>query len=543
VDRLILFYSTFWEYNLPVMVDISLIVFTIVLIRGTVLIYTNSSRDKLVNYAVSFIFLTMLAAAGFWFVKVRPPQYYFLSKAFALFPGIGTIRNYITKLCMIIIIGDIVFLIFRRRKTKKAKHTPKLRGTRPQEKGILIGYQDNTVLPAHIRKYASAAKKKIILPWNRLARGTTVFGDMGCGKSRLMLLLEESIRKKYPKIPILIHDPKGDWLKTCYNPETDLIFAPFDERSCGWDIWKDFQLHPELRHLIIASAIDSHTSKNDPYWGISATHLLKDVSRLESLIFAKNALRAKKDQNEDNKTFQSTFDVAMTGFRDIVTVALDGKDGGKVIKEFLNHPGRIFLLNNPTCSEEQHGALALMLAAFFLQAISFEDVADENELRAAAFIDEALTFHLPTAVERAVYSQSRSKGLAVFNAGQRIPDKNQGESGLWARQACHIFGMRVSDMGTREMLSKRTGDIILEEENKSETKGEKNNSTTATKTERKYKVMAPTDFGSLANREFILFHESGIASAKTVNVNINELKIAPLQYKCRDDVADFMEDM
>ena len=66
------------------------------------------------------------------------------------------------------------------------------------------------MLPNHIREFSSKSSDHLFLSYDRLSRTTTILGDMGCGKSRLLYLIENDIRKRYPDIPILIHDPKGE---------------------------------------------------------------------------------------------------------------------------------------------------------------------------------------------------------------------------------------------------------------------------------------------------------------------------------------------
>jgi len=118
-----------------------------------------------------------------------------------------------------------------------------------------------------------------------------------------------------------------------------------------------------------------------------------------------------------------------------------------------------------------------------LKAISMPDV-DENSLRAAIIVDEALTFHLPAEVERAIYSQSRSKGLCIIASAQRLPNKNYGERGMWADQANNIFAMRISDLETRRLFSQRIGQILYNEKQHSISIGDKNTSTTDSEVEK-----------------------------------------------------------
>jgi hypothetical protein len=400
---------------------------------------------------------------------------------------------------------------------------------------------NKSVLPSIAQQFYDRDNEPVLIAYDRLSRGITALGDMGSGKSRLLSAIEAGIRKQYPDIPILIHDPKGEWLRTCYNPETDLIFAPHDGRSCGWKIWEDFKAHPELRHSLLTTAVESHHSGNsDRFWSDSALQLLKTVIAQPNVELGKKLLEFKKFENADDKTFQSIYATASLSFRDIATIDYISKNRpAKTIDELLQHKGRIFLLNNPSCATEQQSALTLMLSAFLLQAISQPDL-PEPQLRAAVFIDEALTFHLPSDVERVVYSQSRSKGLCIVAAAQRLPDSNYGERGMWANQAYHYFAMRVSDLKTRETLSQRTGKIIFSEEQTSKS----DNGTTKSDVERQHSAILPESFGTLSPREFILFHPAGIAPGIVVNVPGEQRDdIKTIQYTPQDAALEFLSDI
>ena len=249
----------------------------------------------------------------------------------------------------------------------------------------------------------------------------------------------------------------------------------------------------------------------------------------------------RRDANEQDKTFQSILATLLIGFRDLAAIELMDcvKGNPKTIDDFLKHPGRIFLLNNPCCSAEQHGALTLLLTAFLLRSLSLPDV-NQNRLQAAVFIDEALTFHLPAELERTVYSQSRSKGLCIVASAQRLPDSHHAERGGWSGGAAHLFGMRVSDMATRSSLSQRLGNMTYAEEQHSVSRG-KDTTKTSSEVQRQHLVLAPEDFGTLKNRQFVLFHEAGIAPGEVIE-NSEQQKdgIPTIEYLERKDVVEFM---
>jgi len=256
---------------------------------------------------------------------------------------------------------------------------------------------------------------------------------------------------------------------------------------------------------------------------------------------ARDLLLKKKESKTQDKTFLSIYSTALIGFRDIISTELGSRRSGRsfTIKQLLDWKGRIFLLNSPVCAEEQRGPLTLMLTAFLMEALLRPDV-PEGELTAAAFIDEALSFNLPPEVERAIFTQSRSKGVAIIAGAQRLPNIRQGERGEWSVQAGHLFGMRTGDLDTRNSLSERLGNIIYEEEQNSTTDSHGHTSTTKSQTRRDHHAVAPADFGALKNREFVLFHEHGIAVGTTADVVGEQNDIPVFAYDPRNDVHDFM---
>lgn len=431
---------------------------------------------------------------------------------------------------------------------KKLKHGVTFTPTAEAEtKGIYVGDYCRDVLPAHVRGFSKNLDSKLVIPFNRLSRGITILGNMGSGKSRLMQIIEETIREKHPDVPILIHDPKGEWLRTFYNPETDLIFAPYDKRTCAWDVMRDFQENPEMLHSVISTSIEAHHSGNtDRFWSDKGIDLIKEALSYGDIEKAKKYLLFKKKNNADDRTFLSVYSTATIGFKDIAAVQLMTQGlaaPARGIMDFINHKGRIFLLNNPACKAEQAGALTLFLSAFLMKSISMPDLG-EDQLRAVAMIDEALTFHLPADVETPVFSLSRSKGLCIIASAQWLPRKSEGERGLWGNMASHIFAMRISDLETRSSFSQRIGKLLYNEKQRSVSTGDKNTSSTTSEVEKQHHAFAPEDYGNLKNREFILFHESGVAPGRVRSIESKQNdEVKPIDYTPRKDLIEFMKDL
>lgn len=63
-------------------------------------------------------------------------------------------------------------------------------------------------------------------------RHISISGDSGAGKSQLLMSILEIIKNQKEKAIIL--DKNGEMIQHFYNPETDYILAPFDDRTEGW---------------------------------------------------------------------------------------------------------------------------------------------------------------------------------------------------------------------------------------------------------------------------------------------------------------------
>jgi hypothetical protein len=438
------------------------------------------------------------------------------------------------------IFRQLAHLIF---KPKEIKHgvqfTP---GKRNAAEGTEFSDFDLNVVPKIVREFSHKSSKNMVLPYDRLSRTTVIIGDMGCGKTRLMFLLLKDIEAHFPNIPILIHDRKGEWLRTDYNEDKDLIFAPFDKRSFKWNIWNDFKVHPELRHSMIASAVTSHagTNDNNKFFTDSAIELLKDNSRGDTIESLRSALYEYKQTTGKQNPGSSILSSALPGLRDLATIQYAAGDKVLGIDDLLKHKGKIFMLNSPLCGDEQEGCFALMLSAFFMQAISLPDV-PAGQLRAFVLLDEALTFKMPHKVESSVYTLCRSKGLAIIAAAQRLPDKNASESGMWADFNNQMIIMKSKNSQTNEFLSKKIGNITYDERQESFSSGDKSNSRTSSKTQREHAIMRPEDFALLQSRQVIYLHEDGYGAGVVLDSPGSQSDIAPFEYVDRTDVGEFMK--
>ena len=388
----------------------------------------------------------------------------------------------------------------------------------PEAKGpsILIGRVNAAILPGHARWLARAGGE-VRIPFDRLSTGITILGEKGSGKSRLLFAIHDAIRAKYPKIPILIHDPKGEWFRTYYDAGSDLYYAPHFKNSSKWNVWNDFHAIPELRHALITAAVHAHPG-SESFWMDQAVDMLEGAASHEDFDQAAMYLASIPRDRPDDRFLQSVFGSARLGFLDIAKAQKMGGDTvGKSIEGYLKHPGRILLLNDPSCADQQRGVFSLFLTAFLLRVLSMPDVPADT-LRAVAIIDEALTFHLPPDVDRRIYSLCRSKGLCIIAGAQRLPDHGNKERGEW-QNAEYTFAMKVIHQESQEALSMRAGTLLFHQMKKTTSVSSTTKAKHETEADFNQDAIPPEHFGRIDPRKFILFHDRGLISGETVDVH------------------------
>jgi hypothetical protein len=406
---------------------------------------------------------------------------------------------------------------------------------------LLVGKIDRRVIPSHAR-WIARRTGEIRIPFDRLSCGVTIIGEKGSGKSRLLFNFHDAIRARYPDVPILIHDPKGEWFRSYYDADHDLVFAPHFEGSAAWSIWEDFKNIPQLRHELIATAVHAHPVKGDSFWMDHAISLLASVASEPGIMEAAQELATIRSSNKGDKFWLSVFGTAQLGLLDIAKVELAARSlkepaKARSIKDFLSHRGRIFLLNDPSCATEQKGAFSLFLSAFLLRALSEPDM-EAGKLRAVAIIDEALTFTLPAEVERRIYTLCRSKGISLICGAQRLPDPDQGERGEWQTSE-YLFGMKVVSQQTQTSLSRRAGQILYEEPRRGRSESDGRVSKSENEHADRADAIPPEHFGRLAKRQFVLFHDAGLVTGTTADARQAQRDREMLKYDPRDDVSKF----
>jgi type IV conjugative transfer system coupling protein TraD len=115
---------------------------------------------------------------------------------------------------------------------------------------------------------------------NRESQHILVTGTTGAGKSNAFNMLLPQIRAR-PNQAMIV-DVTGQFVAKYYNPATDIIFNPYDDRSVRWDIWADCYLDSHYE-AFAESIIPAQQSSGNDIWDMSSRLVLVEVMRKMAL--------------------------------------------------------------------------------------------------------------------------------------------------------------------------------------------------------------------------------------------------------------------
>jgi len=110
--------------------------------------------------------------------------------------------------------------------------------------------------------YAPARLVGVPYPFQTEMEHTLIVGSPGSGKSQAIHQLIGSIRSRGDRA--VIFDPELEYITHHFDPATDVILNPFDERAAGWSPFYDAADHADWMRL--AHAIFKDPQSGDPYW-------------------------------------------------------------------------------------------------------------------------------------------------------------------------------------------------------------------------------------------------------------------------------------
>jgi len=135
------------------------------------------------------------------------------------------------------------------------------------------------------------------IPWlnEKVARHLYLSGDTGVGKSQALMDILQVIRGRGEKAILL--DKNGELLSHFYDPETDFILGPFDERSENWTPFLEGMEEVDFERMAKSFIPVNSTGSKDDHWPEASvtvfSALLYQVSRGEEFTGSINDILTK----------------------------------------------------------------------------------------------------------------------------------------------------------------------------------------------------------------------------------------------------------
>lgn len=194
---------------------------------------------------------------------------------------LGKLRSMAGYSAMMIYGLGFVFLLMRQKKLADEANKPKhIRGNKvitPKELVAAIqawlkakGEASNL----YIRHADSDAKIDIPIPVSCENSHFLLAGRSRTGKSVFMKWLFVQMRKMGAKG--IIHDPQGEYVESFFNPESDIIFNPLDDRGLKWNVMGEIKTRMDIDSMA-ESLIPVPKNVNQPHFHQAAQDIMRGV--------------------------------------------------------------------------------------------------------------------------------------------------------------------------------------------------------------------------------------------------------------------------
>lgn len=137
-----------------------------------------------------------------------------------------------------------------------------------------LSFEEVMAMPFKKRKEAGIHHAYSIagipFPWRTEQTHTMMIGSTGTGKTTQMRALIAQMRSRQDRA--VVFDLTGAYVEAFYNPETDTILNPMDERCPSWTPFNEAKNHADF--INIAAALMAHDGgTSEPFWILSARTL------------------------------------------------------------------------------------------------------------------------------------------------------------------------------------------------------------------------------------------------------------------------------
>ncbi len=172
--------------------------------------------------------------------------------------------------------GAIVYTYFGYQTGRDNDRTRTLRGTSlvlPEElTKLIIAKSRIDATDRNLTKFPLYRLAGVPIPFDGETKHTIICGSTGTGKTQLILDLISQIRARGGKAIVL--DTLQTFVGHFYDPETDVILNPFDQRSASWSPY--LEAHDRAEWSLISKALIAPRDK-DAYWIMAARAVMTQV--------------------------------------------------------------------------------------------------------------------------------------------------------------------------------------------------------------------------------------------------------------------------
>jgi len=133
-------------------------------------------------------------------------------------------------------------------------------------------------MPLVVRKQAGIHHPYSIadvpFPWRTEQAHTIMIGSTGTGKTTQMRDMIAQMRARRDRA--VVFDLTGAYVEAFYNPETDTILNPMDERCPSWSVFAEARNHADFTG-IAAALLPADGGGSEPFWMLAARTLFVET--------------------------------------------------------------------------------------------------------------------------------------------------------------------------------------------------------------------------------------------------------------------------
>jgi type IV conjugative transfer system coupling protein TraD len=330
-------------------------------------------------------------------------------------------------------------------------------------------------------------------------RHILVTGTTGCGKTNLFDIILPQIRRRKNKSIVI--DIKGKYVAKYYNPATDFIFNPFDQRSVDWDIWADCQMESHYDSFA-NSIIPEKKNNHDDVWDKSSRivlvealkklaargraniaelfHTIDEMDLVEMEAFFQSTSAAKLISKTSEKT---TFSILMNLVSNITPlrclkistgISKEGFSFRNWITSNNNHDSWLFI----SARSDQIDSIRTLMSAALDTALNAALSLEEDKKRRIWFIADEIPVLNKLSVLKKGLTLGRENGCSIMLGIQDIPQLSSiygfDDAKTILNNINTHFIFRYQDSTTAREISEMLGVVEQEQHNETQSYGSSN---------------------------------------------------------------------